>query len=333
MVLGQRAVDWEKAKIMARNKEFKKFLPTLIFYFNIVLQIGLFVIFLNFFGIPAITKYLKKETMIVYSEEETNGIEAPAITMLAEKDTDNGFSLGWNTVGERVTNMVAFEMFDLCMNAGFTDVKTCVSNDTFELRQFLKEARLGLYGGKLATSLFGDPSISPLWTEDMTVSFSGRYFTLSISRTIMRSEPEIILFRVDSSSSFSYTFFLHDENFFLMNINPFSLPSKRWQFKGNILNVSGYSHDLTLTRHKRLNLEQRPCEKDPAYSFTVCVKEKLSARFGCRLPWDKWSRYTGPMTTVHEAQRRRNQPPPEPNTARQLVKALQRVQSSCNLTL
>ena len=124
---------------MARSKNFKKFLPTLTFCFNIVLQIGLFVTFLNFFGIPAITKYLKKETMIVYSEEETNGIEAPAITMLAEKDTDNGFSLGWNTVGERVTNMVAFEMFDLCMKTGFTDVETCVSNDTFELNEFLKD--------------------------------------------------------------------------------------------------------------------------------------------------------------------------------------------------
>ena len=234
---------------MARSKEFKKFLPTLIFYFNIVLQIGLFVIFLNFFGIPAITKYLNKETMIVYSEEETNGIEAPAISMFAVKDTDSGgFYVGWETVGKSVTNMVSFKMFELCMNAGFTDVKDCVSNDTFELRQFLKEARLGLYGGKLATSLFGDPSTSPLWTEDMTVSFSGRYFTLSISRTITRSEPEIILFRVDSTSSFSYTFFVHDENFFLLNINPFSLPSKRWQFKGNILNVSGY-------------LAQRPCEE------------------------------------------------------------------------
>ena len=131
---------------MAISKEFKKFLPTLIFYFNIVLQIGLFVIFLNFFGIPAITKYLNKETMIVYSEEETNGIEAPAISMFAVKDTDSGgFYVGWETVGKSVTNMVSFKMFELCMNAGFTDVKDCVSNDTFELRQFLKEARLGLW--------------------------------------------------------------------------------------------------------------------------------------------------------------------------------------------
>ena len=52
---------------------------------------------------------------------------------------------------------------------------------------------------------------------------------------------------------------------------------------------SGYCHDLTLTKHKRLNLDRRPCEEDPFYSFTICIKEKLSKKIGCRLPWDTWS--------------------------------------------
>ena len=180
MVLGQAPVDWELAKKMARSKDFKKLQPTLIFSFNIVLQLSLFVIFLNFFGIPAIRKYLQKETMVVYSEEETDGIEAPAITVVV--NTDTGF--GWKTLNKNVTNFSSFNMFDLCMNAGFADVETCVSNDTFDLSEFLKEARLGLYDGMGTTSLFRDPSTSPLWTEDLTVTFSGRYFTLSLSRTI-----------------------------------------------------------------------------------------------------------------------------------------------------
>ena len=186
----------------------------LIFYFNIVLQLSLFVIFLNFFGIPAITKYLQKETMVVYSEEQTDGIEAPAITVFAVKDTGSG----WKTVGKNVTSLRSFFMFDQCKKAGFTDVETCVSNDTFGLNEFLKEARLGLYDGMGTTSLFGDPSTSPLWTEDLTVTFSGRYFTLSLSYMITRREIDVILFCVDSTSSFSYTFFVHDENFFLVNI-------------------------------------------------------------------------------------------------------------------
>ena len=185
--------------------------------------------------------------MVVHSEEETNGIEAPAITLFVVKETGVAMlTLGWKTFDNSVT---------------------------YDTR-----------------SLFPNSSASHLWTKDMTATFSGRYFTLRLSRTITRKESDAILFRVDTTSSLIYTFFVHDENFFLMNINPFSLPGKRWQLNGNILNASGYSHDLTLTRHNRLNLEKRPCEEDLAYSFTVCVKEKLSAKVGCRLPWDKWSR-------------------------------------------
>ena len=82
----------------------------LIFYFNIVLQLSLAGIFLNFFGIPSIQKYLQKETIIVHSEEQTDGIEAPAITMFAVKDT----GIGWKTVGKSVTNVVSFKMLDQC---------------------------------------------------------------------------------------------------------------------------------------------------------------------------------------------------------------------------
>ena len=59
---------------------------------------------------------------------------------------------------------------------------------------------------------------------------------------------------------------------------------------GKTLNESGYYHYITLTKHKKINLEGRPCKEDPAYNFTVCIKEKVSGKVGCRLPWDKWSR-------------------------------------------
>ena len=47
---------------------------------KVILQLGLFLVFLVYFGIPAVQKYVKKDTIIVTSEEDTNGIEAPAVT-------------------------------------------------------------------------------------------------------------------------------------------------------------------------------------------------------------------------------------------------------------
>ena len=89
-------------------------------------------------------------------------------------------------------------------------------------------------------------------------------------------------------NSFDYQIWLHDENYFLPNENPFGPPSARWRVNTARQNDTLY-HRITLTKQKKLNLEERPCEGDPSYSFATCAREKLSQRIGCRLPLDKWS--------------------------------------------
>ena len=89
--------------------------------------------------------------------------------------------------------------------------------------------------------------------------------------------------------SFDYEFWLHDEHFFIPNRNPFGPPSQRWKVNTKTFNHDGLYHRITLTKQKKLNLVQRPCEEDPTYSFVSCTKEQLSQRIGCRLPWDRWS--------------------------------------------
>ena len=154
---------------------------------------------------------------------------------------------------------------------------------------------MGLSKGA-SSSLFGESTTSSLWTT----TFQGRYFTLKPSRTISRKYTDILAFKLDTTSSFSYIFWVHDEDFFLTNINPFSTPGKLWWIKGNELNGTGFYRDLTLTKHKRLNQDRKPCESDPSYSFTVCIKEKLSEKLGCRLPWDKWSQQERVVCTSEE---------------------------------
>ena len=78
--------------------------------------------------------------------------------------------------------------------------------------------------------------------------------------------------------------------FFLINFNPMGLPNRVWIIKGEQEKGGGYFYQITQTKHKRLNLDGRPCEEDPRYNFNMCVKEKLSEKVGCRLSWDKWSR-------------------------------------------
>ena len=91
---------------MVKRMIAKKVLPSLMCYFDIFFQILLFVVFLIFFGFPSVKKYLDQETIIIKSEEETNGIEAPVITILAMKNF-----FGWKSK-QNVTD-TRMELFDM----------------------------------------------------------------------------------------------------------------------------------------------------------------------------------------------------------------------------
>ena len=42
-----------------------------------------------------------------------------------------------------------------------------------------------------------------------------------------------------------------------------------------------------VVREEKMNRPSQPCNTDPQYGFTACVKKTLSDRVGCVLPWDK----------------------------------------------
>ena len=155
---------------------------------------------------------------------------------------------------------------------------------TLERDEFLKSARLG-FDEESFTTLVDETS--SMWSEDLTASFLGRHFTLKLSNTLPTTFDGYLMFQLDNS--FDYFIWVHDENFFVPNQNPLGPPSKRWQVIPSGRNFDGLYHLITLTKHRKLNLDRQPCEEDPRYSFARCTKEKLSQKIGCRLPWDRWS--------------------------------------------
>ena len=50
-----------------------------------------------------------------------------------------------------------------------------------------------------------------------------------------------------------------------------------------------YSFFQILFRHEKMNREGSHCKSDPNYSFSSCVKQSISNKLGCKLPWDQQS--------------------------------------------
>ena len=156
----------KKANIMI------KLTSTLKFFLHTVL----FFVFLIFFGYPAIKKYQKKETILVSSEELTNGIEPPALTIMGIHSI-NG--IGWKTPQYGFDGWNSFRLDEHCAKLNETKIEECVKRDTYQLSDVVKSGQYGFSSNYEWHSTPLNSSVS-FWTQDLTSTNAGSHFTLKL---------------------------------------------------------------------------------------------------------------------------------------------------------
>ena len=186
----------EQAKAMKRKCTFynNDSCKTVVLAIHLVLHIVLFVLFMEFFGIPSVQKYIDQDTIIISSEEQTNGIESPAITIAALRKTP-GYAKSWKSAKKNHT-FDTFSMFNHCQQINFTNMDDCCKNDTLARNEFLKSVKIGSFGGK--TMDVNESSLS-LWSEDMTATYMGRHFTLKPSITLTPAPDGVLMFELNNT--------------------------------------------------------------------------------------------------------------------------------------
>ena len=105
---------------------------------DLFLYVILFVLLMVFFGIPSVQKYQSKETIFISSQKLTNGIEAPAVTIIA---LNNNTRYGWKSKSNQTSSIMARYtdtfVLDHCKEINQTDLETCISEDSIGLADFL----------------------------------------------------------------------------------------------------------------------------------------------------------------------------------------------------
>ena len=251
----------------------------------------LLVLFMVFFGIPSIQKYQNKETIFLSSKKLTNGIEAPAVTIIA---LNNNTSYGWKTKSNQTSSVMGRYTYtfllDHCKEINQTDLETCISEDSFGLTDFLTTATFGM-----TVSSQGELNRSS-WREDMDTTSNGRHFTWNPKKLISPVVEHFMFLTLFRNVNFFI--FVHDIDFYFISTNPLGTAIAFWEFKGN--SMSNHYQEITLIKHKRLNLDHQPCEEAKDYRFTTCVMESLAAKVGCRRPWDNWTRIDRAICTERD---------------------------------
>ena len=232
-----------------------------------ILQLLLFCLFLGFFGIPSFNQYQRKETIIVKSELETTGIEAPAVTLQATQD-----NFGWKSV-ENGSIWYKFAVLEHCERINMT-LEQCIRSDTMKLDDFLIDIQIRKNFDTEAPPLLNKSTSSAYWKEGMTATAFGRYFTFKAPKSITLNQEYCMTFVL--VKNFTIIVYVHDEDFFFNTANPLGPPINYWTFPG--ISERNHYQELTLTKQTKLNLDRRPCNEDPDYSFTKCIKENVSKK-------------------------------------------------------
>ena len=232
------------------------------------------------------------ETISISSEKWTNGIEAPAVTVMA---LNNNTGYGWKSKINQTASMMGRHtntfVLDHCKEINQTDIEACISHDSFGLTDFLTTATFQMTGRSSLNELNRSS-----WTEDMDASANGRHFTWKEQRFITPSLTDVMF--MSAYKNFRFYICLHDINFSFVSSNTLGSLGSFWEFDGS--SMKNHYQEIILVKHKKLNLKHRPCEEAEDYSFNTCVKENIAKIVGCRMPWDRLSNQDRAICTERE---------------------------------
>jgi hypothetical protein len=217
---------------------------------KLLLQLSLLVVFSTLFGWPAIQRcsavqcravqckvvqcrYLEKQVRVLGLHTTTGGIPAPVITVRGNMLTQHYYAdmyvlykmqvvvlgpttkNGWRSTNPN-GNPDSFALVEPhCGHTG--DIEGCIEKETFNESDGLKEIMLGFS----AKTLFKNRTET---TVDFTSSWQGRTYTMDIDTNISPDDTTTQMF-LSFSSKRNYKLYIHDRDYFILNDNPYGLPT------------------------------------------------------------------------------------------------------------
>ena len=213
------------------------------------LQLILLVIFLFFFGLPAIETYQKKEVIVVEHKKDSDGISFPAITLTAWVQEETKKCYHTNQSAEAT--------------------EKCIEDNSLTTSDIFKGIIRG-FGTQVPLNVSKD-----MWTEDSTNYWTGRYYTLNLPLTIGPNDFTDQIYILLSNSSLHYQIFIHDPKFFFYSDNP-GFPMETRSFS----TISSFNHfyRISLIEMNELDVPWDRCYTGQDFNFNECVKENIAKK-------------------------------------------------------
>ena len=214
---------------------------------RIVAQLVLLLAFLNFFGLPAIKRFLRKEVMIVESIKQTDGIPSPAITF---------------SVPKQIMEHSCFDRDE--------STAECLEKACLKQTEVIKNVSIGAILNKEVNIT------QEIVRKNFAYTWAGIYFTLSLPFQLGPDIKDKLYFGL--STNLSYLVFIHDPEYFFFNNNPTTIPGAHRALDTNEMKPKSWQYRFEMVEVNKLNLPSSPCNDDPTYNFLSCVRRSVASK-------------------------------------------------------
>ena len=248
---------------------------------KILLQVVLFAIFFNYFGLVSWQRYKEQRVVLTSSDEAIDNLPAPAITLCP---LDHESKIGYIDAIES-SSVPALEgkfISHLCEGKDGEEIVDCIEEKAVNRNTIANFITRGFPQEKS----FPDPS---LWKTEFSHGIYGLCSTIQIPFPLGVDLAKEAIW-VGLNNSYAFLVWIHDPKFFLLNNNP-SLPMNAF-----LQNEDMIAYKMYVVHRHNINVPgKKECNPDPSYNFRACIKEAFSEKVGCRQKWDSWTSLDLPL--------------------------------------
>ena len=232
----------------------------LFIFCKLLVVFVLFVIFLHFFGIRSLERYLKKKVLVTKTNELVAFIPAPAITICPFNPGtghvfENDFSK--EEKHEMRENVVGYLCGHLDGNA--SAIVDCVEELAYNLSSVVLRETRGME--RDAWDQFGTELKPENWRVE-SFDAKGLCFVY-LSPYHFGNNDALEAITLHLRHDLKYNIYIHDPNFFVLSKNP-GLNMNMLHVEQNLTKVVR----LTVIEHHNLDVPSKRCNRDLGYNFT-----------------------------------------------------------------
>ena len=232
----------------------------LFIFCKLLVVFVLFVIFLHFFGIRSLERYLKKKVLVTKTNELVAFIPAPAITICPfNPGTGHVFANDFSKEEkhEMRENVVGY----LCghLNGNASAIVDCVEELAYNLSSVVLRETRGVEGN--AWDQFGTELKPENWRVE-SFDAKGLCFVY-LSPYHFGNNDALEAITLHLRHDLKYNIYIHDPNFFVLSKNP-GLNMNMLHVEQNLTKVVR----LTVIEHHNLDVPSKRCNRDLGYNFT-----------------------------------------------------------------